>query len=1504
MPSKKKRCHRTIQKLNRERQHRKRNDENNAERVKRLKSQRVLMSGARIQEIPEERAIRLKRARILSSARRIQETSEEKEKRLEHNRVLTATARAQEMPEEREKRRKRIRTSMSIARWRVWRDKENAAFNYSAEIDYSSDPSLCIGSMTFPCHSCAALKWKDETRGMCCSVGKIKLPPLPDPPEMLHSLLVDDSYVAKHFQQNIRRYNACFAMTSFGATKKIREPGYMPTFKIQGQVYHRIGGLNPAENEDPKYLQLYFVNDFQQQLKQRCKNDSIVREDLILSLQEMLHKENNYVKSFKMAMEIITTELSLKITADRIPNIEHEGRFNIPVSSEVAVIMTGERCESRDIVLNLRDNTLRRISETHRSYDALQYPLLFWKGEDGYHFELKQINSDTGSLSSKKISAMNFYAFRIMVRPEEFNIILRGRELFHQFLVDVYAKIETERLRYIQLNQRKLRAADYIDLRDAVINDGNIHNIGHLVILPSTFTGSPRYMHERTQDAMTYVRTYGRPDLFITFTCNPNWEEIRRELFPGQKPQDRHDLLARVFHLKQKLMMHLISKAKIFGAVQCFMYTVEWQKRGLPHSHILVWLKEKIHAQRTDEFISSEIPNPEEDPQLFNCIRTHMVHGPCGLINPNSPCMKNGVCSKRYPRKFLKQTQTGVDGYPLYRRRSPEDGGFTTNLFIRGSEISVDNRWIVPHCPLLSRLFNAHINVEFCNSVKSIKYVCKYINKGSDMASFQITDTQNEHNEVIQYQIGRYISSNEAAWRILNFPIHERYPNVMHLSVHLENGQRIYFTSNNAVERAEVPQETTLTAFFRLCREDDFACSLLYNEIPKYYTWNSREKKWNRRKVGTDVPNHPDIKCCDALGRVYTIHPSNSECYHLRLLLHVVRGPQSFKDLKTIDGDVCETFKMACHLRGLLENDNHWHATLEEAALSKSPAMLRNLFAIMLKTCHLSNPLELWMKHKENFSEDILHQTRILHNDMEMEYSDIIFNTVLVIIEDKLISLGGLELKSFGLPQPNRSGESDTVTNLYSEMSYDIQELLIYLQENESKMTSDQKEVFNIITEAVCKQSGGIFFLDAPGGTGKTFLLNLILAKIRHRKHIALSVASSGIAATLLAGGKTAHSAFKLPLNLATLERPTCNISRGSDKAKLLLKCRLIVWDEFTMSHKAAFEALNITLQDIKNNTNIMGGITLLLSGDFRQTLPVIPRGTKADEINACLKSSYLWKHVRRFSLKTNMRAFLTGNIHARDFSEKLLEIGNGSLCNNDGFVKLDTIAHEVKTHDELIMTVFPNLEENYRDHNWLCERAILCPKNDDVRVTNNELLDRLPGTIRSYKSIDTVLEENETVNYPTEFLNSLEISGIPSHTLHLKTGTPIMLLRNLDPPNLCNGTRLSVKKLSNNIIEATILTGPASGKDVFIPRIPVIPSDLSFQFKRLQFPVSLSFAITINKAQGQSLKCVGVDLRNPCFSHGQLYVACSRVGSKENLHILTKNDMTVNIVYPEALQD
>ncbi|XP_044575173.1 uncharacterized protein LOC123258981 [Cotesia glomerata] len=420
----------------------------------------------------------------------------------------------------------------------------------------------------------------------------------------------------------------------------------------------------------------------------------------------------------------------------------------------------------------------------------------------------------------------------------------------------MYVKIESKRLRYLRHNQQKLRAEEYIHLRDAIANNADTAKIGNSVILPSSYIGSPRHMQEYIQNAMTIVREYGRPCLFITFTCNPKWPEITSLLLPGQHAIHRHDITARVFKQKLKSLINFITKLHVFGPTRCWMYSVEWQKRGLPHAHILIWLVDKIHADDIDSLISAEIPDPSTDQLLFDIVTTNMIHGPCGNLNPSSPCMVDGKCTKRFPKDFTNDTVTHVDGYPIYRRRSTENGGQSFVKTINKADIDIDNRWVVPYSPLLSKTFDAHINVELCSSVKSIMYNCKYMHKGSDTAVFRVENTNvhsppvNENDEITIYQIGRYISSNEAVWRIFGFPIHEGDPAVIHLAVHLENGQRVYFTNDTALDRAINPPKTTLTEFFELCNRADafgaFAQTLHYSEVPRYFTW-TQSKQWMPR---------------------------------------------------------------------------------------------------------------------------------------------------------------------------------------------------------------------------------------------------------------------------------------------------------------------------------------------------------------------------------------------------------------------------------------------------------------------------------------------------------------------------------------------------------------------------------------------------------------------------------------------------------------------------------
>ncbi|XP_076272198.1 uncharacterized protein LOC143203777 [Rhynchophorus ferrugineus] len=343
-------------------------------------------------------------------------------------------------------------------------------------------------------------------------------------------------------------------MTSFGATNAVRE-NFMPIFKIQGQIYHRAGSLLLVSDSDNKFLQIYFMGNSPQEIDLRCAHNNLVKRSIVEQLQTLFHQHNQLIILFKTALDLMPSDNhKIAIRADKTPAGQHTRRFNAPTIDEVAIVVVGENLESRDIVLHRRNDQLQRIKETHRSYDALQYPIIFWQGEDGYDLSIKMINPITGSETNKKVSSMNYYSYRLMIRENEDNHILKCRRLYHKYVVDMYVKIETERLTFIRLNQTKLRSEEYIHLRDAINTDGNAQNVGRMTILPATYIGSPRHMHEYAQDAMSYVRHYGTADLFITFTCNPQWIEIKQELFPGQSPIDRHDITARVFTQKKLVL--------------------------------------------------------------------------------------------------------------------------------------------------------------------------------------------------------------------------------------------------------------------------------------------------------------------------------------------------------------------------------------------------------------------------------------------------------------------------------------------------------------------------------------------------------------------------------------------------------------------------------------------------------------------------------------------------------------------------------------------------------------------------------------------------------------------------------------------------------------------------------------------------------------------------------------------------------------------------------------
>ncbi|GKA49641.1 hypothetical protein Tco_0742714, partial [Tanacetum coccineum] len=465
---------------------------------------------------------------------------------------------------------------------------------------------------------------------------------------------------------------------------------------------------------------------------------------------------------------------------------------------------------------------------------------------------------------------------------------------------------------------------------------------------------------EDEEDAMTLVQDVGKPDIFLTMTCNSNCPEIVENLYEGQTALDRRDLVTKVFSAKLKYLKHLLFTKHILGVVSSHIYVIKFHKWGLPHAHFLLIMTSAhklANPDHYDKVVCAEIPDLNKHQELHQLVLKHMIHGPCGHLNTQCPCME-GELKKfhwNYLRQFQETTRQGDDSYPLYRRR---DNGIVVN--VRNSVL--DNRWVVPYNPTLLMMFNCHINVEVCSSIKSVKYVFKYVYKGHDKQFVNVEkDRDQVVNEINRFQDARYVSPPKSMWQIYGFPLSNIYPSVMSLQVYLPNNQFVRFREDgvltNIIKR-ERNKRSMLTAFFELNKKDTHARQYFYRDIPRYYTWNKSTRVWKRRKQGK------------MRGRMVSANPAEGERFSLRVLLQHVKGPTGFDYLYTVNDVLYLTFRRAALERGLIKSDSYIHECLRESSMHELPYALRRLFATILIFCEPGDVRKLRDGHYESLSED------------------------------------------------------------------------------------------------------------------------------------------------------------------------------------------------------------------------------------------------------------------------------------------------------------------------------------------------------------------------------------------------------------------------------------------------------------------------------------------------------------------------------------------------------
>ncbi|XP_016165030.1 uncharacterized protein LOC107607615 [Arachis ipaensis] len=422
--------------------------------------------------------------------------------------------------------------------------RQNVRASHNCARNFQEDATIIRTPLPIPrtCHYCSARLFHHETFEMCYNRGKVSLSRVNAPQELLE-IFLDPSAEGNHFRKHIRGYNHVFSFTSCGVNideqLAITDRGIY-TFCAQGSIYHSIGRFYPDQGTRPWFLQLY-IYDTEHELQNRMLENTQLHEILVFKLQQLLHWYNPFLHVFRQLVQ--RSDVAAIIVGDDVETMIHE----------------------RDIKVQTHAGSLRRIQEFVGYYDPLQYPLLFPFGTHGWDINTRTYNS-----------------YMLQIRPDDHSTVLQAGRLLQQYVVDNYVKIETGKLRWVRTRQKKLRAELYQGLQDALhTGKTNAENVGRKrTILPSSFIGSRRDMTQRYEDGMAIVLKEGKPDIFLTMTCNLSWTEITSELNPVQTPQDRPDLTTRIFRAKiEQLKEDVITKG-VLGKVKSYIYATGFQKEG------------------------------------------------------------------------------------------------------------------------------------------------------------------------------------------------------------------------------------------------------------------------------------------------------------------------------------------------------------------------------------------------------------------------------------------------------------------------------------------------------------------------------------------------------------------------------------------------------------------------------------------------------------------------------------------------------------------------------------------------------------------------------------------------------------------------------------------------------------------------------------------------------------------------------------------------------------
>eukprot|EP00980_Cylindrotheca_fusiformis_P001154 scaffold319_cov97-Cylindrotheca_fusiformis.AAC.14 len=1416
----------------------------------------------------------------------------------------------------------------------IHNDTYQCARMNNADEPASENPLFSCGRLVFQCeHNCGALHFENETTThFCCVGGKGSHETMQSIPAFLEALLRN-----RHFRTHIRAYNCTFQIATMGSTLRKTDPNSFYAadnfpfhIRVHGMIYHSIPPVLPREGVQPRFAQLYIIDNALDQIIVNSKaNNYDLDQAVANTILQFLKRNNPWAIAISRNVRKFMVEQNFHNVRLDIQN--GTGQFTAPSADDIAGFIPDDSMEfdrHRSILLHSGvDNKFSCISEMNPNYDPTHYVLMFPHGDPGWSLDWKN-----SRFCPKKTDGtlLKFYRQRMQIRKSSNTLALFGR-LFHEYVVDQWSKIEKSRLDYIRTHQKDLRASTSEENRPEDVPVQPDEGFQY-TYLPQSYEGSPRYYRNQYLNAMNSVNLICPGTYFITMTANPNWPEILESLQEQEQWTERPDIIARVFKLKFDELLHDLTKRHVMGLCLGFLAVTEFQKRGMPHGHIILQIHpdDAPHTGKAlDQYISAQLPDQSANPVFYEMVTKFMLHGPCS----KSYCQrKDGTCRFHYPQPFLNETmwennQTSI----LYRR--PNNG----RQFVNRKKMIFTNADVVPYNPWLLMKYRCHINVVACmTKISSIRYLFRYTTKGQDMATIKMTriaggQHNNQIDEISEYINGRYITAPEAIWRIFGFGLCRISPSTIRLPVHLPGkkfhvigrvGEQRYSTkSDTPNNEAEVPSnESQLEAFFSLnhrrIQGGDADFPLLYAHISKFFVWDVTHHCWSPRKQVASSPTG------EVLNRIDTVSIASGETFYLRHLLLSVPNPTSFDDLKTFNNIRYNTFQEASYARGLLRDDNISINTMDEAVRIHPPKYARHVFAQLLAYGDVETPLELLSMFIYNMADDYIQQNS--EDQHCLDTNGLSPKTEILVMQDIDDHLKTMSRSlDYYAPLQQRLEKikyAETRSSL-PPTTYTTEQRTDFMQQYNDcflKCNTEQKEAMETFKQAFDASNSAAastthvedghnhcFLLLAAAGTGKTFVQNGFIQYIKSvtgDSKSFVAVSTTAISAQLLEAGRTAHSRFKLPIRVKP-HQTKCSIQFNSKDAEELRIARVLIWDEIFGARKELIDAVDKFFRELNCVDKPFGNLLTIFSGDLRQTLPKT-KGNRATTVSLCFPRAKCYRFFKVIHLLQNMRLFR--NAENESFAQFLLDLGDGKI---DSPIYLPQYIKTVTTMQDLINDVYdgPGII-NLLSPEDLATRAILSPLNRTVAEINSTILSQKLNAIqRTYYSIDSEMDNAGNIidDLPPEILHKANRPGMPLHELKLKEGAIVMCLRNMSR-EVCNGTKLQVLKFHNHLLDCKILVGPGIGKMIALPRIKLRDTSNPelFLLQRQQFPIALAYAMTIDKSQGQSLTRVGLDLQTQCFAHGQLYTAMSRPRNVNYLTVLTEtgdHQNPRNVVWPEV---